>query len=59
MDVVDNKSRGELVQSLLAEIAKSKNELQCAKNDIEKAQNRIDFCIVVANKLIEREETNR
>lgn len=54
MDVLDNKSEKELLQSILAEIAKAKNELKCAKGDIDKAQSRINFLIVVANQLLSR-----
>lgn len=53
-DLIDNKTDEELLQSLLAEIAKANNELACAKRDIIKANNRINFLIVLANKLIER-----
>lgn len=55
MDVIDNKSDRQLLQSLLAEIAKANNELKCARGDIEKAQNRIKFATLVLNKLIERQ----
>lgn len=53
-DLIDKKTDGELLRSLLAEIAKAKNELSCAQGDIAKAQNRINFLIVLSNKLIER-----
>jgi hypothetical protein len=55
MDVLDNKSDKELCQSLLAEIAKARNELKCAKGDIDKAQSRISFLIVVANEMLNRQ----
>jgi hypothetical protein len=54
MDLLDNKTDQELEQSLLAEIAKAQNELRCAKADIDKAQGRLKFCILVANTLINR-----
>lgn len=54
MDVLDNKSDKQLLQSLLAEIAKAKNEIKCAKGDIDKAQSRISFLIVVVNELLNR-----
>jgi hypothetical protein len=54
MDILDKKSDAELLQSLIEEIAKAKNELRCAKADIDKANNRIGFLIVLANKLIDR-----
>jgi len=55
MDVLDTKSDKELLQSLLAEIAKARNEIKCAKGDIDKAQSRISFLIVVANELLNRQ----
>jgi len=55
MDVLDTKSDKELLQSLVAEIAKATNEIKCAKGDIDKAQSRIKFLLVVAHTLIERQ----
>lgn len=55
MDVIDNKSDKELVESLIAEIAKANNELKCARGDIEKAQGRIKFATMLLHKLIERQ----
>lgn len=55
MDILDNKSREELLRSLLAELAKSKNELTCARADIDKINSRIAFLLVVANTLINRQ----
>jgi hypothetical protein len=54
MDVLDSKTDKELTQSLLAEIAKAKNEIGCAQRDLNKAQSRLNFLVVVANKLIKR-----
>lgn len=54
MDVIDNKDDKELIQSLIAEIAKANNEIRCASGDLSKAQSRLNFLLVVANKLIER-----
>ena len=56
MDVLDNKSDQELLQSLIAEIAKSTGELRCARGDLEKAQSRIKFCLVLANELLNRQK---
>jgi len=56
MDVLKTKSNEELLLSLLAEVAKAQNELRCAKADIEKAQNRIRFVLVLTNELINRKE---
>lgn len=55
MDIIDKKTDNELLQSVLAEVAKSKNEIECAHRDIEKAHNRLNFCIVIANKLLDRQ----
>lgn len=54
MDILKNKSDDELLKSLLAEIAKAKNELGCANQDLKKADNRLRFLIVLANTLIDR-----
>jgi hypothetical protein len=56
MDILDTKSDKDLLKSLLAEIAKARNELSCAKGDLDKANSRLSFLIVVANKLIERQK---
>lgn len=55
MDILDNKTDKELLQSLIAEIAKATNELKCARGDIDKAQSRIKFLMVLAHTLIERQ----
>lgn len=55
MDILDSKSDQELIQSLLAEIAKAHNELKCARADVEKAQSRMKFVIMLSHKLIERQ----
>ena len=55
MDVIDEKNDKELIQSLLAEIAKANNELKCARGDIDKAQGRIKFATLLLNRLIERQ----
>jgi hypothetical protein len=56
MDVLGNKTDKELLKSLLAEIAKAQNELKCARGDLDKAQSRISFLIVLANDLINRQK---
>jgi hypothetical protein len=55
MDILDKKSDHELLQSLLAEMAKANNEIKCAQNDLNKAQNRMKFLLLLANILIERQ----
>lgn len=54
MDLLDQKTNNELLQSLIAELAKAKNELGCAKADIDKINSRLSFLLVVANTLINR-----
>lgn len=56
MDILDTKSSDELLRSLLAELAKARNELTCARGDIDKINSRIGFLLVTANKLIERQK---
>jgi cell division protein ZapA (FtsZ GTPase activity inhibitor) len=56
MDVIANKNDKELLDSLVAEIAKASNEIKCARGDIDKAQNRIKFAILLAHELINRQE---
>jgi hypothetical protein len=59
MDILDTKSDAELLLSLLAELAKARNELNCARGDIDKINSRIGFLLVTTNKLIERQEIKR
>jgi hypothetical protein len=56
MSVIDSKTDGELLRSLLAETAKSTNEIRCAQGDLAKAQNRLTFMVAVLNTLIQRQE---
>jgi hypothetical protein len=55
MDVLDTKTDKQLLESLIAEIAKCTNELKCARGDLEKAQGRIKFLLVMAHTLINRQ----
>ena len=54
MDVLDKKTENEILRTMLAEIAKANNEVRCAKGDLDKAHNRLNFLLVLANKMIER-----
>ena len=56
MDILDKLSENELTQTLIAEIAKATNEIKCARADIDKAQSRLRFILVVAHELINRKE---
>jgi hypothetical protein len=55
IEVINQKSDKELVQSLVGEIAKAKNEISCAEADIRKAKGRLQFLIVVVNELLNRQ----
>lgn len=55
MDILETKTDQELEESLLAEIAKAQNEMSCARKDLDKAQGRLKFCIMLVNTLINRQ----
>ena len=54
MDIINTKTDEELLKSLLSEIAKARNEVNCAAKDLNKANNRLSFLIMLANSLIDR-----
>ncbi len=56
MDILDKKTDEELLQSLIAELAKVGNEIKCARNDLATATNRQRFLLVLTHKLIERKK---
>jgi hypothetical protein len=56
MDILKDKTREELLKSLLAEAAKSKNELASARADLEKINSRIGFLLVIINHLMTRKD---
>ena len=55
MDILDSKTDEQLLRSMIEEIAKATNELKCARGDLDKAQSRIRFLLVLAHTLIERQ----
>lgn len=55
-DLMENKTDEELLKSILAETAKANNEIACARRDITKATSRLNFLVVLANKLIDRKQ---
>lgn len=59
MEVLKNKSRLHIEQTMLAELAKSSSELRCAQRDIEKISNRISFLLVLLNELLERSSEDK
>lgn len=54
MEILESKTDQEIIASILAESAKSTNELLCAKRDLDKASNRQSFIIVLINELKRR-----
>ncbi len=54
MEILNTKTDAELLESLLSEIAKSRNEVNCAMRDLNKANSRLGFLLVLANSLIDR-----
>jgi hypothetical protein len=55
MEVLDKKTDEEIMRSLIAEVAKANNELNCAQADIKKARSRLSFLIMLSNELINRQ----
>ena len=55
--LVDNSDE-ELLSVLLREVAKCSNETRSAQNDLHKAQKRLSFVIVLANRLLDRNKIN-
>lgn len=46
----------EILKSLESEVAKAQAELRCARNDVEKAQNRLSFVLSGIHNLKDRED---
>lgn len=55
MQILDDKTDKELLESLLAELAKAQNEISCARKDLDKAQGRQKFLLVLAHEMIQRQ----
>lgn len=55
MQILDDKTDKELLESLIQEIAKASNEIRCARADLEKAQSRVKFLLVLTHTLINRQ----
>lgn len=51
-----DKTQQELLESLLAEVAKATNELRCGERDIRKANGRLQFAVMAINEMINREK---
>ncbi len=56
MQMWKDHSRPDILKSLESEIAKAQAELRCARNDIEKAQNRLSFALTGIHNLKDRED---
>lgn len=56
MQIWTEHSRADILKSLESEVAKAQAELRCARNDIEKAQNRLSFSLSAIHALKERED---
>jgi cell division FtsZ-interacting protein ZapD len=56
MDVIDQKTDQELIESLIPELAKASNELKCAERDLAKIRSRLGFLTMIANRLKERSD---
>lgn len=56
MQILDSKNNNELLRSVLAEVAKARNEIACAKQDIDKATGRLTFLLAVVNELLYRDQ---
>lgn len=56
MDLLKHKTDQDILESILAEIAKSSNEIRCASGDIAKASSRMTFAIAAINELINRKK---
>jgi hypothetical protein len=54
MKIIDSKNDTQLLQSIIAESAKAINEIKCANNDLAKAKNRLRFCVMLANTMLNR-----
>ena len=54
MQILNTKTDEELTQTVLAEIAKARNEIKCAEADVKKANSRLGFLVTVANELLSR-----
>jgi hypothetical protein len=54
MDILDSKTDDELHRSMIAELAKTSNELRCAKADIEKISSRMGFLLAMVHTMINR-----
>jgi hypothetical protein len=57
-DALDTHTEEELVEVILREVAKANNELDHAEADVRKARRRLNFTILLANRLLGRKKIN-
>ena len=55
---LDEHTDEELLGVLLREIAKAGNEIRNAEADVQKAQKRLRFGVLLANRLLDRKKIN-
>ena len=55
MQIWNKHTTSEVLKSMEMEIAKAQNEIRCAKADVEKASNRIAFCLTAIHDLKNRD----
>ena len=56
MQMWNEHSTPDILKSLETELAKAQAELRCARNDVEKAQNRLSFALSGIHNLKDRED---
>lgn len=54
--IFDDKTDNEIFRSVEAELAKSLNEIRCAKKDLEQAEVRMKFALATIHYLKQRYE---
>lgn len=55
MQIWDQHTSSSILKSIETELAKAQAELRCARNDVEKAQNRLKFALSAVHALKARE----
>lgn len=58
IDSLEEHTDEELLGVLLREIAKAGNEIRNAEADVQKAQKRLRFGVLLANRLLDRKKIN-
>jgi hypothetical protein len=58
-DTITTASDSDLVKSMLAEAAKATNEIKCARRDVDKAESRLSFILLILNSMINRTQGDK